>query len=162
MITNYLSPVSFLVVVERLPNTEFFTQRFTVPQLSMTPPIQVSPIHNIYKTPDRVEYSDFDLSFIVDEDMNNYTEVLRWIEGLGSPESTDQRKALNGSKFGEQSDVTVIIQSSSRNQNIKFTFTECFPTALSGINLDVTGSDIIYPECSVTFRYTNMVLEKID
>jgi hypothetical protein len=161
MITNYLSPVSFLVVVERLPNTEFFTQRVTVPSISMTAPIQVNPIHNIYRTPDRAEYADLDLSFIVDEDMNNYTEILRWMEGMGSPESTDQRKNLISSKYGLTSDISIVIQSSSRNPNKKFTYTECFPTNLGSINLDVTSTDIIYPECTVTFRYTNMRLENI-
>ena len=94
MITNYLSPVSFVISVERLPNTEFFTQRVAIPSMSMNPPQQVSPIHNIYKTPDRIEYADLDLSFIVDENMNNYKEILSWMEGLGSPETTEQRKAL--------------------------------------------------------------------
>ena len=161
MITNYLSPVSFLVVIERLPNTEFFTQRVTIPGVGMTPPTQVSPIHNIYRTPDRLEYSELDLSFIVDEGMNNYNEILSWMEGLGAPETSDQRLNLQKSKFGAQSDISIIIQNSSRNANIRFSFTECFPTSLSSVELDVTGTDIIYPTCTATFRYTNMRFEKI-
>jgi hypothetical protein len=161
MITNYLSPVSFVAVIERLPNVEFFTQRFTIPSVSATPPVQVSPIHNIYKTPDRLEYSDLDLSFIIDEHMNNYQEILRWMEGIGTPESTDQFDTLQRGKFGITSDITVIVKNSARNPEKKFTFTECFPTSLSPVQLDVTGSDVIYPECVVTFRYTNMKMENI-
>ena len=161
MITNYLSPVSFLVVIQRLPNTEFYTQRVAIPGVSMTAPVQVSPIHNIYKTGDRLEYGELELSFIVDENMNNYKEILTWMEGMGSPNSTDQRLNLQKSAYGEVSDITIIIQNSSRNVNLKFTFTDCMPINLGGVQLDVTGSDVIYPECSVTFRYTNMSFEKI-
>jgi|TARA_B110000503_G_scaffold135462_1_gene216138 hypothetical protein len=161
MITNYLSPISFKVIVDRLPSVEFYTQRVNLPQLSMVAPQQASPIHNIFQTPDRIDYSDLDLSFIVDENMTNYEEILRWMEGMGTPQSSNQRAALVSSKHGERSDISIIIESSSRNSNLNFTFTECFPTSLSGVALDVTNSDIIYPECTVTFRYTNMVFEKI-
>ena len=98
MITNYLSPVSFKIIIDRLPNVEFFTQRVNLPQLSMAAPSQVSPIHAIYQTPDRIEYSELDLSFIVDEHMSNYEEILRWMEGMGTPETSNQRLNLDKSK----------------------------------------------------------------
>lgn len=161
MITNYLSPVSFKVVVDRMPHVEFFTQRVQIPGLSTGAPEQVSPLHNIYRTPDRIVYSELDLSFIVDENMNNYNEILSWLEGMGTPENSNQRLDLEKSKYGAVSDISIIIENSNRQQNLKFTFTECFPIALSGIQLDVTGSDVVYPECSATMRYTNMRFEKI-
>lgn len=161
MITNYLSPISFKIVIDRLPNVEFFTQRVQIPGLSMGAPQQLSPLHNIYRTPDRIEYAELDLSFLVDENMNNYNEILSWMEGMGSPENTDQRLNLEKSKYGEVSDVSIVIENSNRRPNIKFTFTDAFPLALSGISLDVTGTDVIYPEASVTMRYTNMRFEKI-
>lgn len=159
MITNYLSPVSFVISVERLPNVEFFTQKATIPGLSMTPTQQPSPLKTLYNTPDRLEYDAFDLSFIVDESMGNYKEVLNWMEGMGNPASTDQFKALKESQQGIYSDITLLIQNSNRNPNLRFTFKECFPIALSPISLDVTQQDIFYPECSVTFRHNGFTLE---
>lgn len=161
MITNYLSPVSFKIAIKRLPNIEFFTQRVQIPSLSMTSPVLPSPLLNIYQTPDRIEYSELDVSFIVNEDMSNYEEILKWLEGMGAPQSSNQRLNLENSIYGLKSDISIIIENSSRNPNIEFTFTECFPTTLSGISLDVTATDISYPECTVTFRYTNMSFKKI-
>lgn len=161
MITNYLSPVSFKIVIDRLPNVEFFTQRVSIPSVSAAGVPTTSPLHTLYNTPDRIEFAELDLSFIVDEDMKNYNEIFNWMQGLGSPQNSDQRKALEASKDGPRSDVAILIENSSRNSNIKFTFTDCFPVALSGVQLDVTGSDIIYPECNVTFRYNIMDFEKI-
>lgn len=159
MITNYLSPVSFLVTVERLPNVEFFTQRATIPSLSMAVVPQPNPLANIYSTPDRIEYSDLDLSFIVDEGMKNYREILAWMEGMGTPQTSDQYRSLKASKSGVTSDITLIIQNSSRNPSIKVTYTNCFPTSLSPVSLSVTETDIVYPECTATFRYDNMIIE---
>lgn len=161
MITNYLSPVSFKIAIDRLPNVEFFTQRVNIPSVSAAGVPTSSPLHTLYNTPDRVEFAELDLSFIVDENMHNYNEIFSWMQGLGSPETSDQRKDLEENKYGTRSDIAVLIENSNRNANLKFTFTDCFPVALSGVSLDVTGTDIIYPECSVTFRYNIMTFEKI-
>ena len=161
MITNYLSAVAFKIVIQRLPHVEFTTQKVQIPSLSMASPVQPSPLLNIYQTPDRIEYPELDISFLIDEDMSNYEEILRWLEGMGAPQSSNQRLNLQNSKDGFKSDITVIIENTSRNPNIEFTFTDCFPISLSGLTLDVTDSDITYPECTVTFRYTSMKFKKI-
>lgn len=155
-ITNYLSPISFKIVIERLPNVEFFTQNVAIPGLSMTPAPQVSPLHQLYETGDRIDYADLDLSFIADENMNNYQEILRWMEGLGTPEESKQRFDIKKTKAGERSDITIIVENSTRNANLEFVFTDAFPTALGGVQLDVTSTDVQYPVITVSFRYNNM------
>lgn len=151
--TNYFSPLSFIVTVNRLPNTEFFTQRFLLPGVFMQPVAKSTPIAQIYELPDRLTYGEFDLGFIIDENMNNYIEILDWMKGISAPESTDQYKALAASQEKTKSDISVIINNSHKNPNKKFTFVDCFPIGLSSISLDVRGQDIVYPEATVTFRY---------
>lgn len=160
MITNYLSPISFTVTVERLPNVEFFTQKATIPGLTMTPTVQASPLKSLYNTPDRLEYGEFELSFIVDESMDNYFEILSWMEGMGPPESSTQFANLQKSKYGLTSDITLLVQNSNRRPNIKFTFKDCFPISLAAISLDVTQQDVFYPECNITFRHNGFKFEK--
>ena len=160
MITNYLSPVGFVISVSRLPNVEFFTQKVNIPSVSLIPSPQATPLHTLYATGDRLEYAELDLSFLVDESMNNYNEILSWMEGIGSPEKLKQYKDLDEGDDGVTSDITVIISNSAKNPNLKFTFTNCFPTGLSPVSLDVTGTDVFYPECNVTFRYDRFIFEK--
>ncbi len=161
MITNYLSPIGFTAHVARLPNVEFFTQRATIPGVSINQVEQPTPIHRLYTTGDRLEYADLDLSFIVDENMSNYLEMLAWMEGIGTPDSTDQYKNLQATQEGVTSDIVLTINNSSKNPNFQITFLNCFPTALSPIALDVTQTDIQYPECSVNFRYDSFKVSKI-
>ena len=158
MITNYLSPTSFVVSVSRLPNVEFFTRRTIIPGVSMTPTERPSPIKNLYEVSDRVSYSELDLSFVLDENMNNYIEVKNWMESIGTPDSTDQYARLIKSDEGARSDISIIVNNSSKNPNIRFDFVDCFPISLSPISLDVTSTDIQYPEVTATFRHNGFKL----
>ena len=122
MITNYLSPSSFIISIERLPNVEFFTQKVNIPDVSGSPQQLNTPLGLIYDSPSQLQYSDLDVTFIVDEDMKNYLEILNWLEGMGSPNSTDQYKKLKASDEGVQSDITIVINNNHKNPNIKFNF----------------------------------------
>lgn len=161
MITNYLQPTSFHVSISRLPNVEFFLQRAMIPAVSANPIQQPAPIQNYYETFDRLTYAEFDLGFIVDENMENYIEVLDWMEKLGAPESTDQFKVIEASDDGLKSDITFVINNSHKNSNMRIVFKDCFPIALSSIALSVVAGDIQYPEVNATFRYDTFTIEKI-
>jgi hypothetical protein len=153
MITNYLSPASFLVVIDRLPNVEFFCQKVTIPDVSGSPQEMPTPLGNFYEGPSQLSYSDLDVSFIVDENMSNYLEIFRWMEGLGSPQTQEQFRNLQASPAGLKSDITVIINNNHKNPNIQFKFDNAFPISISSISLDITSNDITYVEATATFRY---------
>lgn len=161
MQTNYLDPTNFKVAVSRLPNVEFFTRRCIIPGVSMSPVERPSPIRNIYETADRLEYMELDLSFVVDENMENYKEILYWMEGLGKSQSTDQFARLKKTDEGITSDVTILVENSNKNAHMLFTFSDCFPTILSPLSLDITQQDIVYPEATVTIRHNGFELTTV-
>jgi hypothetical protein len=155
-INNYLTPTSFSVIIDRLPNVEFFTQKVNIPSLAAGSVQQLTPLNPIYHPKTELAYADLDVTFIVDEKMLNYKEIYYWIVQNSSPETTDNYKESEA-----RSDVSVIINNSHRNANQKFTFKDCFPTDLSPLSLDITGTDIIYPEVTATFRYTTFDIEDV-
>lgn len=159
MITNYLSPTSFFVSIDRLPNVEFFTQKVTIPDVSGNPQQLNSPLGILYDTPSQLIYSDLDVSFIVDEDMKNYLEILNWMEGMGAPENQTQYKNLKESERGTRSDITIVLNNNHKNPNIKFNFKDCFPISISSVPLDITATDTNYVEATVAFRYTNFTVD---
>ena len=161
MITNFLSPVGFKINVKRLPNVEFFTQRAIIPSVSAGLVETGTPLSNYYSTGDRLLYSELDLSFIVDENMDNYHECLQWMESMTSTEDLGQFSKLYNSDDGVTSDVSVTILNSHKNPNIKFNFLNCFPTSLTGVSLDVTAGDVQPPEATMTFRYDRFKFEKL-
>jgi hypothetical protein len=160
IINNYLSPTNFSVSIQRLPNVEFFTQKTGVPGLTAAAVEMNAPTNPFYEVPQNISYSDLDLTFIVDENMNNYKEVLNWMEGIAGPESTDQTKSLlAAAKF--KSDIILTITNSHKNPHVQFTFKDCFPTSLGGINFDVNVQDVSYATCSVTMRYDTFTMQQL-
>lgn len=161
MHTNYLSPVGFKINVKRLPNVEFFTQKLTVPGITAGAPETPTPLSNIYNVGDRLVYQELDLSFIIDENMENYRECLNWMESITSTEDLAQYRNLARSDEGIVSDISITIMNSHKNANILFTFLNCFPVSLTGVPLDVTSPDVFYPEASMTFRYDRFTFQNI-
>lgn len=162
MITNYFTPLEFLVTIKRLPNIEFFTQRATIPGISASPVPVPTPFNRIYETPDELTYNNFDFSFIIDEEMNNYLEVFNWMTGLTAPKEFSQFKNLKESRDSLISDVAIVVLNSNKNASIKIDFKNCFPIALSEVILDTTQGDIIYPEATVSFQYDYYEISKVN
>jgi hypothetical protein len=153
MITNYMSVLEFKAAIKRLPNVEFFLQRATIPSISQNPVENSTPFNRVFHSADKLQYANFDFTFIVDEKMNNYLEIFNWMKGLTFPENFNQFKNLKGSEDSLYSDVTIQILNSHKNADIEVTFVNCFPISLSDVVLDTTQSDIVYPEVTVTFQY---------
>jgi hypothetical protein len=161
MINNYLTPTSFIVSVARLPHVQFFTQKMLIPGVSSSPIETNTPLRSYFSVQDKMRYADLDLTFILDENMSNYLEIFRWMEGLGAPENLNQYKTLENSNDGLKSDITVVINNSHKNANMLFTFKNCFPVGLTPVSLDVTQQDITYIEVTATFRYDAFTVEKL-
>lgn len=163
LVTNYLSPASFDISIAKMPNVEFFVQSVTIPDVSSGPAETESALKALYNIPDRLVYADFDVSFIVDENMNNYLEILGWLEGMGSPEARGDQYNNKRKEVGNYySDITVIIQNSHKNPNLRFIFKNAFPISLGSLELDVKQDTINYLTTTVTFRYDTFVVERIE
>lgn len=158
MINNYMSPLEFVISVKRLPHVQFFTQRVTVPGISINPVEQPTPFKPLMETGDKLTYGELSLSFIIDEKMSNWKEVHDWMVGIAFPEKFDQFKNLNESREGLRSDISLIIMNSNKNPNIEIYYKDCFPINLSEIQLDTTQSDLIYPEANVTFAHNGYTI----
>ncbi len=153
MINNYLSPLEFKILIKRLPNVEFFTQRVAIPSISTTPVQQPTRFNPVFTTPDVVNFSNLDMTFIVDEAMKNYMEIFNWIISTANVESHDRFRRLKSSPEGLFSDISVIILNSKKNPNIEVSYKSCFPISLSDIQMNTTDTDVTYPEATVSFQY---------
>lgn len=148
---NYLSPVEFRFVIQRLPYVTFFTQNASLPGVNLNPVAQPNPFKTLYHTADTIAYDRFTVTFRVDENMKNYNELYNWMIGLTFPENFDQFANLKDSEAGLYSDASVLIMSNGRNPNILYKMKNIFPESLSSIELDTTQSDIEYVTASCTF-----------
>lgn len=162
---NFLSPVGFKFNLEKAPKVDFYSNAANIPAISLGSALQTRYGKNIDVPGDKMSFSDFNLRFLVDENLENYLEVWNWMTGLGFPYSLEQYKDLQGAtnfnqngkpsrEFYEQSDATLQILGSNFTPTASVIFNGMYPTFLSSLDFDATEENINYFTAQVTFKYT--------
>ena len=165
---NYMSPLGFKLILTKTPKVDFLCQSANIPQISMGTAIQPTYLKDIPVPGDKVLYDELTVRFLVDEKMENYLAIYKWITGLGYPESLGQYDQLRKDDirtdrivgddgdplYFQYSDATLQILSSNYKPSIHVNFKDAFPVALSTLDFDVTTRDYSFFTASVTFKYT--------
>jgi len=165
---NYMSPLGFKLVLTKTPKVDFLCQSANIPSISMGTAIQPSYLKDIPVPGDKVLYDDLNVRFLVDEKMENYLAIHKWITGLGYPESlgqysqlkTDDKRTdrrVNDSAdplYFQYSDATLQVLNSNYKPSVLINFKDAFPVSLSTLDFDVTTRDYNYFTAEVTFKYT--------
>lgn len=154
---NMLSPVGFQFSINRLSTMNFFVQSVTLPGITASTLDQVTPLRSVPTPGDKIEYSELEVIFKIDEDMRNYIEVFEWIRALGFPDNFSQYKELEDQPSytggGIYSDASLTILTSAMNPNIRIEIQDLFPVSLTPIEMSAINSDIEYIEATAAFRF---------
>ena len=164
---NYMSPLGFKLILTKTPKVDFLCQSANIPQISMGTAVQPTYLKDIPVPGDKVLYDDLNVRFLVDEKMENYLAIYKWITGLGFPESIGQFSQLkkddirtNASasddgdpRYFEFSDATLQVLNSNYKPSVLINFKDAFPVSLSTLEFDVSTRDYSFFTASVTFKY---------
>lgn len=161
---NFLSPIGFKFVLNKAPKVAFFSNTANIPRIDLGTTAQPNYLRDIPVPGDKMEFEDFTLRFLVDEDLTNYMEIQNWLRGLGFPESLQEIYDLQLNATGVDnrtnkmnniySDGTLEVLNSNKNINFKVVFKDLFPYALSSLDFDATEEDVNYFTAEVSFKYT--------
>ena len=158
-----MSPTGFRFTLTRTPKVAFFANSANIPDLNLGVANQPSYLKDIDVPGDKLQFGDFSLRFLVDEDLKNYMEIQNWMRGLGYPDSVreiidfqnEETKTIIPDKTMDiYSDGSLIILTSNNNINFKVNFENMFPTFLSTLDFSATDNDVEYFTADVTFKYT--------
>ena len=176
-IKDYASPVQFRFKCSKLPEVEFFCQSANIPGISLGTASVATPLKSIPFPGDELNYQDLSISFLVDENLNNYKEIHDWLIGLGAPQNHTQFADLQAagadrypgstsgavvpettiavplSEGGTYSDATLTVLNSKNIAVTEIRFDNIFPTSLGALSYDVQASDVNYLQASVDFSY---------
>jgi hypothetical protein len=160
---NFLAPVGFKFTLNRAPKVAFFSNSANIPDITLGVAIQPNYLNDIPVPGDKMEFGDFTLRFLVDENLENYMEIQNWMRGLGFPESlneiyewqnsNEKFEQPNRSQMNLYSDGTLIVLNSNQNLNFQVVFRSMFPYSLSTLDFDATDQDIQYLTADVSFKY---------
>lgn len=162
---QFLSPINFVFKLKRAPNLNFFIQRCTFPGIDIPPVWESTPFVDIPFSGEAVKFTPLQIVFRVDENLQNYQEIMRWMLALGEAESIEaySRLTTNPTISGNniKSDITVAICDSSRRPNYMWYFHDAFPVNLGPMVFDATPGAITHQVASASFRFTNFDIEKV-
>ena len=174
---DYASPVQFRFKCSKLPTVEFFCQTANIPGISIGSASMPTGLKDIPIPGEKVAYQDLSISFLVDENLNNYKEIHDWIIALGFPQNHTQFADLQAagadrypgstsgaivpetniavplSEGGTYSDATLTVLNSKNIAVTEIRFNNIFPTSLGALSYDVQASDVNYLQASVDFSY---------
>ena len=182
---DYASPVQFRFKIAKLPQVEFFIQTVNLPGISMGTATVPTPLYDYPVPGDEISFQSLDISFLVDENLNNYKELHDWISGLGFGKSHQDFADLQAtsedmfpgstkgslvagveipaplSEGGIYSDASLSLLNSKNIAKTEVRFQNVFPTSIGSLSYDVQASDIDYLKATASFDYLNYDIVQI-
>ena len=176
---DYADPTKFKFSIIKLPKVEYFCTQVNLPGISISDNYsQPTPFRDIPLPGEKLSYEPLSVTFIVDENLENYQEIHGWLRGIGFPGGHEEFKNLldggsdrfptsKNSKLGDAgrvkfnapdtggifSDATLNILTSKNNPVTEVRFNDCFPISLSGLAYNQQATDTDYLTATVTFNY---------
>jgi len=176
---DYASPTQFKFGIIKLPKVEYFCTAANIPGITLGNANQPTPLKDIPIPGDKLDYDTLNISFLVDENLENYREIHGWLTGLGFPKDYSQFRDLQGAGSdrypttqmvglskelgqvkkavqddgGLYSDATLFVLTSKNTNNIEVRFRDIYPISLSGLDYNQQANDVDYLTASVTFSY---------
>ena len=175
---DYASPTQFKFNIIKLPKVEYFCTSINLPGIRLNTVTQPTPLKQIPVPGESLTYDGLEMTFLVDEDYENYQEIHGWLVGLGFPKdhaqfrnlaqsgndrfpgsSTSFSSEIGKTKYGAAnpggtlSDATLITLSSKNNPQLEVRFSDVFPTSLSSLQFSQQAGDVNYLTATVSFEY---------
>ena len=177
---DYLSPTQFKFNIHQLPKVEFFCTAANVPAINLGEAIFPTPYKQIPVMGDTLTYDNLSISFIVDENLENYIELHEWLTAIGFPKDREQfttfrsstadspvitqgvsddrglttgSSQLSTSARGMFGDAILTILTNKNNPVVEVRFQDLFPVALGALDFTQVATDVEYISVTADFSY---------
>ena len=94
---DYASPTTWRIRFARIPKVEWFCTNVNIPGITLGEASYPTPMTDIGITGDKLTFETLTMTFLVDEELQNYRQLWDWLVGIGFPKSHSQfSNALTG------------------------------------------------------------------
>jgi len=136
---------------------EYFAQSVNLPSLTISPlELPVAQLGVPIRTPvGRYFYENMSISFLVDEQLQNWLEVYNWMRSCSTAEDTPGEWTNHRDIF---KDATLQIMDGTYNPIRTVVFKDMFPVGISGIQFSSVVVDTEPVIATATFSYTSYTI----
>jgi hypothetical protein len=156
---NLQSGIGYQFHIKRLPNVNFFVNRVNTPGVSLPPAIEHTPFIIIPKPGDHIIYEPLVLNFLIDEGLNNYFELQKWLATIagrrGGRAYGELAKNPEYTGHGVMSEILVSILNAQKNVIRTITYHDAWPTSLTKLDHDAQATAVPYLDATATFLFTD-------
>ena len=150
---------NFLLIFDKSPDVQYFCQEVPIPAMSIDT-IDIDMGRTFYaEVGGNITFDSLDITFLVDENLKNYKDIYDWFMKLRNPQAGTFGKHTTTST--DKSDAAITILDNNKNEQVKFTFVDCFPTSLSGLIYDVKEQGDEPQIATLTLDYTYYTMETL-
>ena len=173
---DYVSPTQFNFNIHQLPKVEFFCTAANVPAISLGEAVFPTPYKEIPVMGDTLTYDNLSISFIVDENLENYIEMHDWLTAIGFPKNRNQFSTFRSSTAstpiatqgtsddigdvqpatsarGMFGDAILTVLTNKNNPVVEVRFQDIYPVALGALDFTQTSTDVEYISVTADFSY---------
>lgn len=161
---NFLSPLKYRFSIARLPHITYSVQSINVPSVTVEQagPGQFTPFGQIKQPGDKMQFSEVQCIFKVDEDLNNYMEVFDWLQGLApNIDFHSAKRMLADPEKGLTSDMSLTILNSSQHPTAVINYIDAFPVYLSELTFTSMDLENEFITAQVNFAITRWEFNRV-
>ena len=164
---SILNRNNFRLLIDKVPTVEYYVRTVNIPGVTFSEAQQAAGIGvDAFFPGDKASFDTLEVSFIVDEDLANFTEIYDWIDSIvpisnsknfetytdTAKTKTNVLASVNNDQ-NQYSDITLVINTNKNIPNRFIRFHDAFTISLSSIELE-SGADAEPAICTVSFRFT--------
>lgn len=157
---NFLSPIGFKFTLAKFPKVSYFCQSANIPAINLGIQNQPTPFRPL-PLEGFIDYDPLNITFLIDEDLENYMIMHNWIRGLGTPDSgvdrvqyEDKMKEISDIPINDRyADATLFVLNSNYNANFEVVFKDLYPVSLSALEFNATVDGTEYAMGNVSLKY---------
>lgn len=155
---SILNKGNFRLLIDRIPNVEYYVKSVNLPGVTFTEAIASTGIGvDAFFPGDKVEFDKLDVTFLVDEDLENFKEIFDWMDSI-VPFRNPVKYTSTGEPLNQYTDITLAVTTNKNVPNKFFKFRNCIPTSLDGIEFE-SGGDNETITSKVSFRFDYYEIE---
>ena len=180
---DYATGTQWRRTFNRIPKTTWFCTAANVPGITLGEASYPTPMADMFITGDKLTFDTLNITFMVDEELQNYRELWDWLVGIGAPKKhsqwrtildsgdgavrsfgtpdTDSRTKTTFDESNLYSDSTLIVYNSKNTPKVNVHFKNMFPTSLSSLEYSQELTDVDYFKATASFRYLYYEFETV-